>query len=252
MIYFRRIIFEKLWHELVQLNEWLPRELACLFFQRYGFWIKISWFLCRFSVRPQMSFFKTTCATWQFGLKVHISNIWSAKGSQMILLHGLRQLSNVSWSTEFPPSVCLSPSYSWGCLLVTVEDFMQTWSTLPQMSPRGHCDHSCHIKVLCILKESVRGAEVLYTRLRKQRKQKGSHQTEDLRKFKGNVEKSYTEISHLWILLMEPQINIFITDPKLSVKGENSSAEMQLHPGRGFAQILAGLPLVFALLLLSE
>lgn len=92
---------------------------------------------------------------------------------------------------------------------------MQPWSTLPQMSPRGHCGHSCHIKVLCILKESVRGAEVLFTRLRKESTQKGSHQTEDLRKFKGNVEKSYAEISHLRILLMEPQIN-FLSPTQIS------------------------------------
>lgn len=48
------------------------------------------------------------------------------------------------------------------------------------MSPRGHCDQFCHIiKVLCIHEEfSQRDGETT-----------GSHQTENLLNFKGNVEK---------------------------------------------------------------
>lgn len=140
---------------------------------------------------------------------------------------------------------------TWGCVLITLVDFMQPWSTLPQMSPRGHCGRSRHIKVLCIHEESVRGAEVLLTPLRKERKQKKFHQTKGLWKFKGNVEKITSETSHLKDFSWN-QINIFITDPKLSVTRGNSSAEMQLHPGKGVSQIHTGLPLVPALRLFSE
>lgn len=163
-------------------------------------------------------------------------------------------MSHVSWSSQYPHSVFVCHSLiclwiTWGCVLITLEVFMPPWSTLPQMSPRGHCEHWCHIKVLCIHEESVRGAEVLFTCLRKE----SFHQTENLRKFKGNVEKDTTETYH-WKDFMSPSHGTsdkhFCHWPKTQSQG--NSAEMRRHPGKGFSPIHSGLPLVSALLLFSE
>lgn len=89
--------------------------------------------------------------------------------------------------------------------------YQQPWSTLSQMSPRGHWDPSCHIKVLCIHGEKVKGAEAQTHSL---------HYDEDLWKCKGNVEKSASETSHLKAC-MDPSHGTTdtyicsITDPKL-------------------------------------
>ena len=58
------------------------------------------------------------------------------------------------------------------------------------MSPRGHCDHSCHFKELCIQEESDRGNGGNITRLRRESENKKSPtRLQICRKLKGMWKK---------------------------------------------------------------